>query len=169
MTSAHCSLAIEIGIDDDVKWPRACDERLPQLRRAVELAANYGKCSLGQINVRICTDETIHAVNRQYLDHDYPTDVISFPYEFEPPFVEGELIVSSETAATQSHRYSAGTSGEDDVWHEMILYVVHGCLHLVGLDDQDDAGRRAMRCAEDFVMRRIGLPAPVWPSSPDVS
>lgn len=142
---------IEILIDSDVEDPlRTIGVTEHEIRAAVMSAASIGDCYQCEVGVRVTGDATIHAINRQFLQHDYPTDVISFPYELSPPRVEGELVVSLETAI-------AGAA--DAKWSaraELLLYVIHGTLHLVGFDDTNDAARSQMRSAETSALRLIG-------------
>lgn len=99
----------------------------------------------------ITDDETIHEINRRHLDHDYPTDVISFTYDRSGSMVEGELVVSLCTA-----RRSAAELGWD--WrHELLLYVVHGTLHICGLEDSSAVERVEMRSQEQAVLQRLGI------------
>lgn len=113
---------------------------------AVRAAASVGGCLDCRVGVRVAGDQVIHHINREFLHHDYPTDVISFPYALAVPVVEGELIVSIDTAVAQAA--DAGWS----VAEELLLYVIHGTLHLVGYDDLDDADRAVMRQAESKAM-----------------
>jgi probable rRNA maturation factor len=115
-------------------------------------------------------DAEIHRVNQQYLGHDYPTDVISFPlhhsadedetifpnvegHNNSPDFVtiEGELIVSTETARREATAH--GWSPEA----ELLLYIVHGLLHLCGYDDIADEERPKMRNRERELLALWGL------------
>lgn len=101
-----------------------------------------------QIDIAVVDDRRIHEVNREFLGHDYPTDVISFCYESDP--LEGELIVSVERACAV-----AGEERTD--WRaELAWYVVHGTLHVIGYDDGTEPDRRTMRARERRVMRRLG-------------
>ncbi len=104
-----------------------------------------------QISIAIVDDATIHRLNRQYLNHDYATDVLSFALERTPDRLEGEIVVSGETARAQAARYGWPPD------HELLLYVIHGMLHLVGFDDQTPAEREAMRCAEDLYLEQCGV------------
>src|SRR6056297_1160933 len=122
-----------------------------RLREAIMAAAAWGYCATGEIGLAVVDDPAIHRVNRQHLQHDYPTDVISFPYQLTPPLVEGELIVSWQTAAREAERVGWPAA------HELLLYLVHGTLHLVGMDDQDAPGRAAMREAEAAVLQGLGI------------
>ena len=104
------------------------------------------------ISVALVDDAAIHALNRRFLDHDWPTDVITFPLsEGDEPVLAGELVVSAETAAATAR--AAGVAP----WHELALYLVHGLLHLLGYDDSADDDRHAMRRREDEVLSRLGL------------
>jgi probable rRNA maturation factor len=85
------------------------------------------------------------------LGHDYPTDVISFAYSQETPVIEGELVVSVDTARQRAK--DLGWSSRS----ELLLYVVHGVLHIAGMDDHDESDRVAMRAAEKRVMRKLGI------------
>ena len=78
----------------------------------------------------IVDDPTIHELNRRYLDHDYATDVLSFAFEQSPVLIDGEIVVSGYMAAATAAR--CGWPAED----ELLLYLIHGTLHLVGFDDQ---------------------------------
>tara|TARA_A100001391_G_scaffold2852_1_gene2535 strand:+ start:3165 stop:3641 length:477 start_codon:yes stop_codon:yes gene_type:complete len=139
---------IEVIIDPDVRERvRECSIASHPLNgrsieSAVRAAASVGGCDDCRVGVRVTNDKVIHQINRDFLDHDFPTDVISFPYELTPPMVEGELVVSIDTAIAQAP--DAGWS----IAEELLLYVIHGTLHLVGFDDIADADRAAMRNAE---------------------
>ena len=104
------------------------------------------------LTVVLVDDATIHDLNRRFLDHDEPTDVITFPLS-EPgdPELSGELVVSAEMAVA-----TAGESGADPL-HELALYVVHGLLHLCGLDDQTPEDADAMRAGEGEALASLGL------------
>jgi probable rRNA maturation factor len=98
----------------------------------------------------VVDDATMQQLNARYLQHDYPTDVLSFPLERSPTSLEGEIIVSAETATRESHRFG-WTPAE-----EILLYLVHGTLHLIGYDDQTEEESRAMREKERTYLVRAG-------------
>ena len=89
--------------------------------------------SEGALSIAVVDDETIHELNRQYLQHDYPTDVLSFLLDREGGRLEGDIVVSWDTAARQAEEW--GWNADD----ELLLYVVHGTLHLLGFDHEKDA------------------------------
>ncbi len=95
-------------------------------------------------------DPTIQQINRRHLDHDYPTDVISFGYQSAAPQIAGELVVSMDTAYRQANQL-----GWDPI-NELMLYIVHGVLHLTGLDDLAPQQRSQMRTAEAAIMTQLG-------------
>lgn len=124
------------------------------IRSAVD-ATLKAEGSTGRVSVLVTDDEEIRELNRNYLDHDYPTDVISFSMiEGEPiaspeDAIIGDVAVSVDTAMRQSIEY--GTSFTDEV----ALLIVHGVLHILGYDDQDDDSRAVMRARESEILDTI--------------
>ena len=121
-----------------------------RLAAAVQLVLADDGCEEANVSVAIVDDPTIHRLNRQFLEHDYPTDVLSFVLE-PPPQLEGEIIASIDTARTEAAE--AGWAAED----ELLLYVVHGALHLAGHLDKDPEDAAEMRAAERDVLHRLGV------------
>jgi probable rRNA maturation factor len=106
-----------------------------------------------EISLAFVDNPTIHRLNLRYLHHDEPTDVLSFPLsEPKASKLAGELVLGVEVAAEQ-----AAARGHD-VQTELILYVIHGLLHLCGYDDHDDAARTTMRQRERYYLQQLGLP-----------
>ena len=140
-------LHTEIIFDDDVASPVAA----ARLQQAVAAAAACRGFQRGALCVRVTNDARIHEINRDHLGHDYPTDVISFAYHAKHPTIEGELVVSVDTA-----RERAAELGWS-IDKELMLYVVHGTLHIAGMDDQEPDDRKAMRKAERTVMMELGI------------
>jgi len=131
----------------------AIDE--PVIRKAVlDILAGEGVTS-GQISVAIVDDATIREVNRRHLQHDYATDVISFVLDREGGCLDGEVIVSADTARAVAA--DLAWPAED----ELLMYVVHGTLHLVGYDDRTDSDREEMRSRERHYLAGFGL-VPPW-------
>jgi probable rRNA maturation factor len=104
------------------------------------------------VSVALVDDATIHALNRRHLGHDWPTDVLSFPLS-EPGEEEltGALVISAQMAAATAREFGG------DPWAELALYLVHGLLHLCGLDDQTPGERLRMRRREEEVLAAGGL------------
>lgn len=139
---------IQIEIVSEVFPDANSDARLEQAAAAIFREALVERATL---SIAIVDDPTIHALNRQYLDHDYPTDVLSFLLERNEGSLEGEVIVSRDTAARRAAEF--GWSAAD----ELLLYVIHGTLHLVGYDDQTEAAREKMRAAERRILAIFGI------------
>lgn len=124
------------------------EARLKKAARSVLKDAGFEK---GEISIAVVDDAEMHALNRKYLDHDYPTDVLSFVLEVEDGRLDGEIIVSSDYAAREAKTY--GWTADD----EILLYVIHGSLHLVGHDDLDAASKEKMREQERHYLDLFGL------------
>lgn len=154
----------EVEIDDSQKVLKVDHRRLADVVRSV-LAAE--KCVSASISIAIVDNETIHDLNVRYLQHDYPTDVLSFllEEEFDPASlpipkgaprgcgkrIEGEIILSTEMAKQMATKYR---------WQpldEVTLYVVHGLLHLCGYDDMTQKKQALMQQREREVLADWGL------------
>ena len=122
-----------------------------QLRAAVLGVVDEAEIGEGEVSLAIVDDETIHALNVRHLQHDYPTDVISFVLEQAAGHLEGEVIVSADMAATVAQEYGWPAS------HELLLYVIHGMLHLVGYDDKDPQKKIEMQAAERRHLQRFSI------------
>lgn len=127
---------------------------LARLKKAARQVLAEADIRAGEISLAIVTDERMHELNRQYLDHDFPTDVLSFVLDHDPAAgrLDGQIIASADYAAREAQRY--GWTADD----ELLLYVIHGCLHLAGHDDAEPQGRAAMRAAETRHLAAFGLP-----------
>src|SRR5207302_1785736 len=106
-----------------------------------------------EISLAFVDNATIHALNKRYLDHDEPTDVLSFPLS-EPAAkkLAGELVIGAEVALAQAKERG------HDVQVELALYVIHGLLHLCGFDDKSAAAAAEMQERERHYLRELGLP-----------
>ena len=120
------------------------------LQQAVRLVLTGESVDESEISVALVDDATMHVLNRKYLQHDYPTDVLSFLLSTPGEPLEGEIIVSADTAAREARRYGWSLSDE------LLLYVIHGTLHLVGYDDASDADRASMRANERHYLVELG-------------
>jgi probable rRNA maturation factor len=122
-----------------------------RLESAVRLAFADTDYTWVEVSVAVVDDEMIHELNRQFLDHDYPTDVLSFALEDDPPRLEGEIVVSLDTAKRCASE--AGWSADD----ELLLYVAHGALHLAGYGDKTPEDVAEMRAAEADLLAKLGV------------
>jgi probable rRNA maturation factor len=124
--------------------------RMREVARAVlegEQIADY------EISLAFVDNETSHRLNKRYLDHDEPTDVLSFPLS-DPSAkkLAGELVIGVEIGRDQANERG------HDVQAELALYVIHGLLHLCGYDDKSLSEAELMRQRERHYLAKLGLP-----------
>lgn len=125
-------------------------QRLKAAARAVLEGEGVKK---SKITLALMTDEAIHALNKRFLEHDEPTDVITFPYSGPgAASLEGDIAISTDTAvrAAEERGHAAGD--------ELLLYVIHGVLHLCGYDDTEDRDRVRMRVKEKQYLQQLQIP-----------
>lgn len=144
---------IEIEIADEQELLEIPEERI---RDAVRAVLKIDSVENAEMSIALVNDETIHGINRQFLGHDYPTDVISFPLSDSPEKLEGEIVLSTDTASREAKK----VEGVWDVEKEVLLYIIHGTLHLIGFDDHEEEDLTVMRSAEVECLRAIGVEPP---------
>ena len=105
------------------------------------VAATYGK-TVGEVGYLFCDDEKILEVNREYLGHDYYTDIITFDYD-ENDQINGDLVISLDTVRTNAEQFGK------DYDEELHRVIIHGILHLCGLNDKGPGEREKMEEAEN--------------------
>jgi len=123
------------------------------LQRAIEWTLVRHACESAVLSVALVDDVRIAALNERYLGHAGATDVLSFNLGGDNPVVDGEVVVSVETARRESA--SRGHSAEVEV----LLYAVHGTLHLLGFDDHTKDDARHMHDEEDRILTELGFGA----------
>jgi probable rRNA maturation factor len=124
--------------------------RMREVVRAVLAGEGKGEA---EISLAFVDNPTIHRLNQRYLQHDEPTDVLSFPLsEPNAARLAGELVIGAEVAREQAEQRG------HDVQAELALYVIHGLLHLCGHDDHTEADARKMRERERLYLCQLGLP-----------
>lgn len=106
-----------------------------------KLVTNEDK-TLGDVNYILCSDAYLLDINRQYLNHDYYTDVISFDY-CEDNVISGDIFISVDTVADNAKEY--GVTFEK----ELARVMIHGVLHFVGYNDKSDEEVPVMRAKEN--------------------
>lgn len=133
-----------------------CDHAVneQQLIDAARLVLRDSAYTTATISLAIVDDPAIHELNRRYLNHDWPTDVLSFALDERAGHLEGEVILSADTAAAEAADIGWPAAAEQ------LLYVIHGTLHLVGYRDKTPEEVRAMRAAEDKYLREFGIDFP---------
>ena len=102
----------------------------------------------GRLSYLFCDDETILATNREFLQHDYYTDIITFDYS-TPRRVSGDMVSSLDTVATNAAGLGA------DYHRELLRVIIHGVLHLCGINDKGPGEREIMESHEDAAVRLL--------------
>lgn len=131
---------------DDVKMPKIRRRDITSWVKAV--AASYGR-RVGEIGYMFVSDEKILEVNREYLGHDYYTDIITFDYD-EGDVINGDMVISLDTVRTNAEQF--GKSYDEEL-HRVII---HGILHLCGIDDKKPGEREIMEQAENKALGMFG-------------
>ena len=113
------------------------------------IAASYG-FTIGEMNYIFCDDEYLLGINRQYLGHDYYTDIITFDSREDPASkrLDGDIFISVDTVRANGEEYGEGFE------REIMRVVAHGLLHLCGEDDLTEAQQKKMRAAENKALER---------------
>ena len=124
---------------DGVEMPAIKKSKTTEWIKAV--AATYEK-RVGEIAYIFCSDEKILEVNRHYLQHDYYTDIITFDY-CEGNRLSGDLFISLDTVRTNAEQFGS------DYETELHRVIIHGILHLCGINDKGPGEREIMEEAEN--------------------
>jgi probable rRNA maturation factor len=125
----------------------------PFLQKHLPRAARLSRSPLRELSVVLVGDRRMAALHQQYLGEPGPTDVLTFPLEqdHKKNVTAGEIVICTTEASRVARRL--GTAVE----RELLLYALHGMLHLHGHDDRTDAGFRTMHRTEDAIFTRLGL------------
>ena len=121
--------------------------KMPKIRKRdtsawiKKVAATYNR-TVGEVGYLFCDDEKILEVNREYLQHDYYPDIITFDYD-EGDQINGDLVISLDTVRTNAELF--GKTYEEEL-HRVII---HGILHLCGINDKGPGEREIMEAAEN--------------------
>lgn len=124
---------------EGVKMPKIKKRETTAWIKAV--AAQHGR-KVGEIGYMFVDDEKILEVNREYLGHDYYTDIITFDYD-EDDIISGDLVISLDTVRTNAELFG---KEYDDELHRVII---HGILHLCGINDKGPGEREIMEAEEN--------------------
>ena len=127
-------------LTENIKMPKIDRKAVRAWIAAV--ANTYDGRKVGNLNYIFCNDERILEVNKEFLGHDYFTDIITFDYS-EPRVVSGDMFISLETVETNSFKFH--TSNDK----ELLRVIIHGVLHLCGINDKGPGERAVMEAAEE--------------------
>ena len=179
-------MAFEIDISNDQNFVRV---DIKQLTHAIAHALQVEQVTSAVISLSIVDNAAIHTMNRDHLQHDYPTDVISFQLDFsihsnddnrededddddsttddQSTAPRAELraqgaMIEGEIIASAQMAVEMASSGQWSAINELTLYVIHGLLHICGYDDLTPAEKHIMRGRERAVLSGLGL-QPVYP------
>lgn len=120
---------------------------VPKIRRRdttawiKKVAESYGR-RIGEVGYLFCDDEKILEVNREYLQHDFYTDIITFDYD-EGDIINGDIVISLDTVRSNALLYNKTYE------EELYRVIIHGILHLCGIDDKGPGEREIMEAAEN--------------------
>ncbi|MGV8828444.1 MAG: rRNA maturation RNase YbeY [Breznakibacter sp.] len=126
-------------VEENVKFP------LPNknlTKKWIKLVIEASQKKVGDICIIFCDDEYLLNINRQYLNHDYYTDIITFDY-VEGNKIGGDLFISLDTVKSNSVKFS------ESFELEAKRVIIHGILHLLGLKDKTETEALEMRSAEN--------------------
>lgn len=124
---------------EDIKMPKIAKRKVSAWVK--EVAKRHGY-KVGDISYIFCSDEKILEVNRQYLQHDYYTDIITFDYT-EERVISGDLFISLDTVRTNAEQFNVSFESE------FYRVVIHGILHLCGINDKGPGEREVMEAHEN--------------------
>ena len=125
--------------------------KMPSIRRRdtnawiKAVAATYGK-RVGDIGYIFCNDEKILEVNHEFLGHDYYTDIITFDYD-EGKTINGDIVISLDTVRSNAEKY------KKDYDEELHRVIIHGILHLCGINDKGPGEREIMEKEENKALK----------------
>ena len=124
---------------------------LPAKRKVkswLKTSIEHQKMSIGTINVVFCSDQHLLVINKEYLNHDYYTDIITFNY-CEAKQISGDLFISIDRVKENASNNSVS------FMNELYRVIVHGVLHLLGYGDKEDEEKIIMRALEDKYLELV--------------
>ena len=108
--------------------------------------SKYHNKSIGELSYIFCSDNYILDINKQHLNHDYFTDIITFNYN-EGEVISGDIFISYDTIMSNAVEFSNGNVSE-----ELERVIIHGVLHLIGFNDKSEEQQKEMTKQEDFAL-----------------
>ena len=139
---------MEISFQSEkVELPQINEKEISDWIKSVAQTHNR---EIGEISYLFCDDEKILEVNQEYLNHDFYTDIITFDYS-EGNIISGDIIISLQTVESNSQMY------QTDFIEELHRVIIHGILHLCGLNDLTENEEKAMREAENSALKMLEI------------
>lgn len=130
---------------ENIEFPNINTRKIEPWIKSV--AGKYNK-KIGEISYLFCNDDKILEVNNQYLQHDYYTDIITFDYS-EKNKISGDIFISIDTVMSNSKQFNT------DFIEELHRVIIHGILHLCGINDITDDEEKEMRVAEENALKLL--------------
>lgn len=114
-------------------------------RWIIQVAEKKG-FSVGRLEYFCSSDNYIHSINREFLGHDYPTDIITFDYSIRQK-ISGDILIGIPVVQNNSERFGVS------FFEELLRVIIHGALHLMGFPDYTDEEKNLMREEEDKALK----------------
>ena len=124
-------------------------ENSTHIRRWLIDLVEEEKCGVEKIQYIFCSDEYLLNINKQYLDHDYYTDIITFPLNKSTSAIQSDIYISIDRVQENAKSYDVTTT------HELYRVIAHGLLHLCGYGDATDDEKKTMRGKEDYYLEKL--------------
>jgi len=118
------------------------------VRNWIEEQLHDSKATASTLNFIFCPDEYLLEINRKYLNHDYYTDIITFPYKQHPEALEADIYISIDRV--KENAKNLGVAFQD----ELLRVIIHGVLHLLGYKDKSPDEAARMRQKEEQCLKR---------------
>ncbi len=124
-------------------------ENWDKYKRWIKETIEKEKVIPGDIQYIFCSDEYLLEVNRKFLNHDYYTDIVTFPLSEKDEIITGEIYISVDRI-----KENAGINNVD-FENELARVIIHGVLHLIGYDDLNEDEKREMRAKENYYLNLL--------------
>ena len=139
-------------IFSDPRWRRSYRDISNDMNQAMALVFGHEKCSDASLNILFTDNKEIQALNKEFRKKDWPTNVLSFP-SGEEGFL-GDIAISYDVISEENDQQSK-------TWRSHTLHmVVHGALHLLGYDHEDDDDAEEMEALEIKLLKQLGVANP---------
>lgn len=119
---------------------------LPKTKSWIKSTISKENQQTGEISFIFCTDDYLLEINKQYLDHDYYTDIITFDY-VEDSIISGDIFISVDRVQENADQFKVSFS------NELNRIIIHGVLHLLGYKDKEAPDKKLMTQKEDYYLR----------------
>jgi len=119
-----------------------------EMNKKIEFLFKDNNINLEQLQITFLTDDSLLEINKEFLQHDYYTDIITFDYSETKEKIDGELFISVERVEENAVEF------KESFENEIQRVILHGCLHLCGLNDQSEAEKNEMRNKENYYLNK---------------